>query len=247
MIWSDTSAYNGVMQIFEEAIGLGYGQITSDTDAKKRAGRYLNRAFHDISLMILNSACGFEFDDVNWANRDFILTFNTTAGTDYINLALLTNKVLKIRKVETTYDGTNWVPVRPMSVDGDTDTTDATGILNAFSQNAPYYQQEGTFLYIRPTPTASVTGGVKVWVTREIKEYTVTTDDAVEPGIDEPFHEYIGIRAALKYAVFHGLADRKADLMTLDNDCQGRLKEHYSSKNSDRRVTAMIGSFSHYK
>jgi len=74
-----------------------------------------------------------------------------------------------------------------------------------------------------------------------------TSSPAVEPGIDEPFHEYIGIRAALKYAVFHGLADRKADLMTLDNDCQGRLKEHYSSKNSDRRVTAMMGSFSHYK
>ena len=73
---------------------------------------FLNNSYDDIQTLILQSQDEWDFDDSN--NTDFpILTADTV--TDQADYALPSG-TLKIKRVETTFDGTNWYRVAPLDI-----------------------------------------------------------------------------------------------------------------------------------
>ena len=53
-----------------------------------------------------------------------------------------------------------------------------------------------------------MTAGIKLYVSREIKEF-VSTDTTMEPGIPEPFHRILSLGASYDIAIAKGLENAK--------------------------------------
>lgn len=234
MNFNETTSNSGLIQSFEFWTGLGLAQVSGDATKLKEATRLINVNYHKVVTMILDSMDGWDFDDPNLANTGFIKTYDLTSGTQYVSFPL-TDKVLKIRRVEVSYDGTNWYKAEPMDIGeyGDA-VSQSTNLTNDFATTKPYYDLVGNYVYLYPVPTASVTGGLKLWITREVDEFA-TTDTTQEPGIDEPFHDMIAIGASLDYAVAKGLENVNS-LAARFADYELRLRRYYGKKEDEREI-----------
>lgn len=231
MQFNDTSNLNGLIQSCEDWTGLGLAQISGDTNQLKRFTRLINTNYHKVVTMILESMDEWDFDDANIGDRGFIKTYNLTAATQYVTLPL-SDKILKVKRVEVTYDGTNWYKAEPIDLNQYSGASTTAEIANNFSVTKPFYDLHGNYIYLYPVPTANVTGGLKVWVTREIDEFT-TADTTQEPGVDEPFHQMIALGASLDYAMMKGLANVNL-LAARYAESEQRLRQYYGNKQDDR-------------
>lgn len=233
MVYNDTTTLNGLIQSCEFWTGKGNAQISGDVTALAEFTRLININYHKVVTMIFASMDEWDFDDINHADAGFIKTYNITSGTQTVALPA-SDKILKIKRAEITYDGTNWVRLNPMDINEYGGTSDAATIANNFTQSEPYYDMHGNYVYLYPIPNASVTAGLKLWITREIDEFTAA-DTTQSPGIDEPFHEMIAIGASLDYAFAKNLAATNG-LAAKFVDYESRLKQYYGSKQADRAI-----------
>ena len=71
--------------------------------------------------------------------------------------------LLKIKRIEVTYDGANWYKAEPMGVNEVGHATDTTSIREHFITSEPYFDLMDTSLMLYPIPTAGVTPGIKFW------------------------------------------------------------------------------------
>lgn len=192
--------------------------------------RNINSWYHKTITMVLESQTDWQFDDINHTDFPVATTPLVALQRDYDLPASL--KLLNVKRVDITYDGTNYyraIPFDPgMTSDGlGSDTnTDAR-----FSLNTPGYDLLGQSVLIYPRATAAqVTAGAKLRIEfmREVDEFSVS-DTTQEPGIDEPFHRILSVGAAFDYALARGLSN-KNDLFALLQDYEGRLKTYYGKK-----------------
>jgi len=238
MQFNDTTTKNGLVQSCEFWTGKGDAQISGDATALAEFTRLININYDKVVTMIFASMDGWDFDDYNHDNTGFIKTYNLVANTQTVKLPVSDN-ILKVKRAEITFDGSNWTRMHPMDVNEYGGATTATDIANNFSQNKPFYDMQGNYVYIYPIPTANVTAGLKLWVAREVDKFTVA-DTTQEPGIDEPFHEMIAIGASLDYAFAKGL-EATNGLAAKFTDYEARLKQWYGKKQDDR-VMILKGS-----
>lgn len=231
MQFNDTTNLNGLVQSCEFWTGIGRAQISGDTTQLKEFTRLINTNYHKVVTMILDSQDGWDFDDGNHDDTGFIKTYNLTADEQFVKLPL-TDEILQVKRAEVTYDGTNWYRAAPMDINeyGNA-VSKASNISSDFETTKPFYDLRGIYMYLYPTPAASVTGGLKIWVTREIDEFT-TADTTQEPGINEPFHEMIAVGASLDYALAKGLANAN-NIAAKFTDFEQRLRRFYGSKQED--------------
>lgn len=233
MQFSDTSGLNGLIQSCEFWTGKGDAQISGNSTSLAEFTRLININYNKVVTMIFSSMDEWDFDDINHGDAGFIKTYNLTSGTQTVTLPA-SDKILKIKRAEITYDGTTWYRLNPMDLNEYGDVSTSTAIANNFSKTEPYYDMQGNYVYLYPIPDANVTGGLKLWVSREVDAFT-TADTTQEPGIDEPFHEMIAIGASLDYAFAHSLANVNG-LAAKFVDYEGRLKQYYGSKQTDRAM-----------
>ena len=108
---------------------------------------------------------------------------------------------LKIKRVDITYDGTNYYKGEPFDSAtyreglGDDDKTDTN-----FSKTAPQYDPKSFGFWLYPMASADdVTAGAKARMefARAYTEY-VYGDTTKEAPIDRPFHDLIAVGAALR-------------------------------------------------
>lgn len=235
MMFNDSSGLTGLVQSCEQWARLGKAQISGNTDRLKRFTQLINNNYHKIVTIILESMDECDFDDPNHGNTGFIKTYNLVADTQTVTLPV-SDKILKLKRVEVSYDGgTTWYLASPIDVNEYGDVNTSARINSNFSQSSPFYDAQGNYVYLYPIPTANSTGGLKVWITREVDEFT-TADTTQEPGIDEPFHEMLAVGASRDYALQEGLS-HAADLNAVFQDYEVRLRRYYGSKQLDRRIT----------
>lgn len=241
MKFNSTSDGQGLIQECEFLTTLGKAQISGDADRLKDFTRLMNARYHQVITMILASQDEWDFDDSN--HTDFpILTTDLVADQPDYALAVA-EKILKIKRVEISFDGSNWYRCNPIDINEISDPTDTTTIANRFSQTEPYYDILYGSIFLYPIPTANSTGGLKLWVTREIDEFT-TSDTTQEPGIDEPFHRMLAIGASLDWAITKGLSC-KTDLQNLWIEYEMRLRNFYGKKQKDR-IMILKASYTNY-
>jgi len=143
-------------------------------------------------------------------------------------------KILKVKRVEVQYTTNGqWFKAEPLDIAERSSATDTTTLAQDFVKTAPFYDLAYNAVWLYPIPDSAVTGGLKLWVMREIDEF-VTSDTTQEPGIDEPFHRLISLGASLDWAVAKGLSN-KNDIAAQVGDLESRMIRHYTTKNADRR------------
>ena len=143
--------------------------------------------------------------------------------------------LIKIKRIEVTYDGSNWYLATPFDLNQRSGTNDSATIAEEFSTTSPAYDLMDNSLFIYPIPTANSTAGLKIWYEKEANELSGATD---EPNLPEAYQKVLCYGAAKdyfeKYSEKEGFTNKR-NLMTQNyNDLLERMKEFYNTKNQDR-------------
>ncbi len=184
--------------------------------------------------MIISSDDTIQFDDLNKAT-EAIISKNLTANQKYVQLAI-SDKILKINRVEVSYDLTTWTKAEPINQGEVSRTINLQAdINNNFDVSQPFYEVKGLYVYLYPVPTASQTAGIKFYVQREPDEFTsgeVTTGTKV-PGFDATWHPMIALGMAADWFSAKKLWNEYNAVLAELADYEARLRRAYGSKSED--------------
>jgi hypothetical protein len=153
---------------------------------------------------------------------------------------------LKLKRVDITYDGTNWYRAEPFDSAtyqegfGNDDETDTN-----FDKAHPLYDPKSFGFWLYPRANASdVALGAKARIeyTRAYDEY-VYTDTTKQPPIDRPFHDLIAIGAALKLPTLPN--DQYQKLLGRYQQGIAELEQYYGTRNEDfiMSITPQLQSY----
>jgi len=196
----------------------------------------INKAYNDVHIKILQSMDEVDFDDANNTTDFPILTTDLVASQqDY----KLPTDVTNVKRLEITFDGTTWNRVTPFDINEDSNGTSTTNINDDFSSENPYYDLMAGSLLLYPIPDTSVTGGLKIWIDRNVTEFTSGDVSAgtKEPGFDKQFHNLIALKASIDWLI--AKTDNFATSDRLERealDMEIMLIEQYGRKQKDRNA-----------
>lgn len=209
----------------------------------------INTWYQKVADMIFESQDDSDFDDMRNTNYPVQTTPMVANQRDYT--IPVTEKMLKIKRVDVTYDGTNWYRATPF------DTGNFTGGI-AFNNSSqvdpnfdanfnkanPRYDVAYNSAWLMPMPVAadvSAGGKVRIEWFRNVTvfvtaDYTsVLTDSTVVPGFDAPFHGILYYGAAWEYAVAKQLP-QLAQIQQQLLDWENRIRIAYGKKQLDTQL-----------
>lgn len=230
MVFNDTSTKGGILQRIEFTLGMPDGAITGDSTLLAHITSLVNEVYYDVVMEILRSQDSWDFDDSNHTDYAIASTPLVAGQRDYIFPTTL--NMLRIKRVDVTYDGTNYYKATPIDSAlfgdgvGNTSTED-----DNFSKTMPAYDVKANSIWIYPLATADeVSAGAKVRIEflREIDDFT-TADTTQEPGIDRPWHELLPLGASMKYAVMRNMENARSLKVLYDERMQS-LRNYYMRK-----------------
>jgi len=150
--------------------------------------------------------------------------------------------ILKIKRMEITYDGTNWYEVTSLDVNERSSTADSTSVAADFDQSEPFYDLMDDSLMLYPIPTAAVSDGLKIWYSKLPTELSSVTS---EPNFARPFHKGLAYGAAKdffeKYLDKEGNATKMKNADTNIEKTIARMKAFYRKRHQDRKY--IIGTY----
>lgn len=230
MQFSDTSNLTGLIQECEDLCLTGTAGISGNTTLLKDFTRKINKWYGKVVTMILQSQDEWDFDDSNYTNFPILTNDLVASQQDYS----LPTGALKIKRIEVSFDGVTWKKVEPIDINELGIATDSTSIVNHFNKSEPFYDVQGGSIFLYPIPDANVTGGIKIWISREV-DYFTSADTTQEPGFSEAFHEMLALGASYDYCKVRKLAQTTAlknDLLEMEQ----RLKQYYGDLQKDRNI-----------
>lgn len=149
--------------------------------------------------------------------------------------------ILKIKRIEVTFDGTTWENVQFMDINERGRATDTTSIGNDFSTSEPYADTHDSSLFLYPIPSAAVSGGLKIWYEKLPTQLSAATD---EPKIARPFHVGLAYGAAKDYleenVEMEGNDVRLSRAISNMEDVMRKMRALYRSRVQDRHY--IVGS-----
>lgn len=192
----------------------------------------LNKWFYQIQTWILQSQDEWDFDDLNNTTYPWATTNLVASQNDYA----LPSTMLKIKRVEFTYDGVNWYKASPIDISATSGSSSQT----TYSQANPYYDVVGNNIVIYPTPTANQSAGLKVWFDRSVTAFAYTSEASNDlltgtktPGIDVLFQDLLALGTSHEWR-YNKLKDNS--LMQDITIMKGDMQKHYSQKQVDRAL-----------
>lgn len=219
---------------------LTNADVNSFTNAKRLIT--INKHYNDVHTLILESQDEWDYDDSAYTDYP-ILTTNLVANQQSY---ILPPTTFEIKRLEISYDGTNSVKVSPFDV-GERGIATASNAIGDFSQSEPYYDLQAGALFLYPIPTANVTAGLKIWISRGPFEFTSAelTTGTREPGFDSIFHSILALGPSLDYSIANNLPQRESIKREYE-EIKVRMKKFYSDKQEDR-FTSLKASNLDYK
>jgi len=189
----------------------------------------INANYDKLHSIILESQDEWDFDDSNATD----LPIATTNLTINVGTYALPATIYKLNKLEINY-GSGFVKANPLDLNETNLSEDE--VLAEVTVESPRYRVFGQTIKFYPTPTASVTGGIKLYFNREVAEFTSAevTTGTKKPGLDRLWHDYIAIGASLDGAIKFDLKNQ----ISLTNklaDLEARIRKYYGDKNIDRK------------
>lgn len=223
------SGNNGIIQKIERTI---YGQdavgrISGNSTLLAQWTADVNLALDKAFAIIFRADGTWQFDDSNHTTYPTITT-NLVDGQrayDFIEDSA-GNLLLEIGDVYILND-TRYEKIEPID-----ETNDSGFYDGANAEGTPYrYGKKGSGIFLDPIPSANVTAGLKVEVSRE-GSYFTTSDSTKSPGIAGLFHDYLYVEPCFNYAVDNSLASVQGlqlRKMQLEHD----LKAFYGKRSKD--------------
>lgn len=212
MKFSNTTLKNGILQRIEDHTQLGDGVITGDETLKKKMTSNVNETIYELTTDIMLLQDGFDWDDASLTDFPIATTPLVANQRDYKFIGI---DFLKLKRVDVTYDGTNWVRATPFDSSAYFDKpgfgSDSVDV--NFLKTAPMYDPKGSGFWLYPLASASdVAAGAKARIeySRAFDEFTYDDIDK-EPPIDRNFHDLVAIGASLKWP---GLPDKQYQKLT---------------------------------
>lgn len=204
----------------------------------------INIWYQKVVTMILESQDEANFDDGR--NTDYpILTTALVANQRDYSIPV-TEKMLKLDRLDVTYDGVNWYKATPID-EGEMNfgqgpssaTTQEATIDGYFDKRFPKYDIKYNSFFIYPrASTTDVSNGATMqaqW-SRQVTPFTSgeLTTGTVIPGFDDPFHPILSYGPAFEFAESRNLPQAK-NISGMLQDYEARMRIHYSNKQKDRQ------------
>ncbi len=248
LAFSDTTNKNGIIQRCEISCALGDGGISGNATLLKQFTGIINSWYQQAVTIVLAAQTDWDWDDIGTTDRT--TATRTTYPTATANLIATqrdyplgaTLKFLKLKRVDVTYDGTNWYQATPFDSGaysdglGNETLTDA----NHFSDiTHPFFDVKANSIFLYPMATTTqVAAGAQMRIefTREPSEF-VYSDTTKTLGIDTPFQPYIPIGASYEWCSVNA-PNIAAQLWPRLQEIEGRMREYYPLRDSDQVMFA---------
>ena len=124
MVYSDTTNKTGLIQRCEFLTTLGDTAISGNATLLKQFTASINTYWNKILTVILKTNDEWDYDDLNKTDFPILTTSTVASQQDYAMPA----GALKIKRLEISYDGTNWYKAEPFDVTESGVATDTTSI-----------------------------------------------------------------------------------------------------------------------
>jgi len=231
MQYNDSVNKNGLIQRYERHTLLGDGVVSGDSDLLKIATSDINETIFELTTELMLMQDSFDWDDPYKSDYPIATTPLVANQRDYQfdNISFL-----KLKRVDITYDGTNWVRAEAFDSAAYQDGFgNDTKVDEQFTSDAPKYDPKafGFWLYPRATAAQVANGALaRIEFSRGHTEY-VSTDTTKQPPIDRPFHDLIAIGAALRNPAITN--DQYNKLTRMYEMGKERMIQHYDQRNED--------------
>lgn len=234
--FNDTSTYKGLVQLYEQEIGVSLGDVSGSTTKLKQFAADVNIAWDDYLNFVFKYDGGWQFDDSN--HTDFPQrTMTLTSGTRQYALASFTadagaNLMLDIHKVFVKNQSGIYEEIYRVDKMKDDDVENFDDGNNV--QGTPTrYDVTGGYLTLDPVPNYTQSTGIKVLVRRE-PAYFASTDTTKKPGCIGTHHKYFYLKPALEYAGRHSLANYE-DIFRKVKELENDIKETYTRRDQEQK------------
>lgn len=203
MDFNDTTNRTGLVQDCEDICGLGATGITGNTTLFQQFVRFMNDWNLKGTHYALMAFDGHELDDPGYST----LPSGTITGTTNRDYALDSSyKMLKVKLLNVSYDGTNYYAATPIDSRDLIDKQQAVkdnDIDSNFTSTEPKYDliANGFKLYPKFT-SAQVTAGAKIYIEffRAPRDFATTGTNDYEPAFELQFHRLVSLGASYEYA-----------------------------------------------
>lgn len=211
LAFSDTSGKDGIIQRIEMELGFDDGYISGNSTRLAQWVGSINLALDKVFHVIFKADGRWQFDDGNHTTYP-ILTGNLVDGQrDYSFTADSdSNLILDIQRVFVRQSTSSpYYEIFPVDVQSD----DEEAIINYAdglnTEGSPYtYDKTATGIFLDPIPSANVTAGLKLYVSRE-GSYFTTASTTTKPGFAGLYHEYLVLEPCYRYARAKGLKNQE--------------------------------------
>lgn len=231
--FNDTTNLNGIVQQYEEEIGVDAGTVSGNPTKLKKLAAKVNQALDDFTKIAIQASGTWQYDDSNHTDYPIIKTNIVSGQKSYVltsdeqgNLLL---DILKVAILPSA-TATTYVDLEPVDEQTQDDTsgfineTTTTGVPTVYGKTA-----NGVFL--DPTPGYNATNGLKLYVNREGSYFTYT-DTTKKPGVPGIFHRYFVLRPAEDHARINGLANYlniRNERLQMERD----IRDHFLKREKD--------------
>lgn len=200
----------------------------------------INVWFQNVVGMILDAQDETDYDDPRYAA---LSTYTIPLTTNRKYDIPTTKNLLKIKRLDITYDGTNYYRAEP--VDGGEiqfGLGNETIVDGKFDKASPRYEIRGQSILIYPRANATdvAAGGQMVLdyerAAMDFTEIDLSTGTII-PGVDYNFHIMLALGPAYEYCSQNDLADKAKLYKGMLDGYEVRLRRQYGSKQTDRELT----------
>lgn len=206
----------------------------------------INLALDKVFSIIFDADGTWQFDDSNHTTYPILTTNLVASQRDYSFTAdSASNLILKIHRVfARTSTSSPYYELLPLDVQMD-DESKITKFVDGLNTTGDptHYDKTATGLFLDPIPSANVTSGLKVYVSRE-GSYFATSDTTKLPGFAGLFHEYLVLEPCYRYA--RGARLQNQEVLKRDyKEMEKEIKKFYSKRDLHERkiITPKKGFF----
>ena len=138
----------------------------------------------------------------------------------------LPSDLMKLKRIEVTYDGTNWYKAHVHDAGEVEDKAmDLTTINNTYSQSSPYAEIFGDNIYLRPIPNTTIAAGLRIWYIQRPSLISSVTHSIQAPN---EYHGYLVYGVASEVAIRQGEEQLATMMLQRWEDGKGKIEEQYS-------------------
>lgn len=239
--FNDTANFKGLVQTYEDEIGVPRGFVSGNTELLKNFARDANLAWDDYVTIALKASGRWQFDDSNHTDYPIIKTNLVQGQRDYTfvvdesgNLILDIYKVLILPSATAT----EYEEITP--IDQQTQAGDITA--ESATQGVPRaYDKTGNGILLDKKPSYNATLGLKMLINRE-PSYFVYSDTSKKAGCAGIHYRYFALKPAMDYARQKSLTnyDRiRAEVVGYEgieeSGVQGSIERYYARRSRDER------------